>query len=318
VNHRKFAIAARTLLQRASAAELLDALNREGVPVIVLKGLALLDRVYSGVHRRPMGDVDLLVRPDHFPLVTQILERQGYAFWGEDLGCRKAFTQEFMGEIPYRRDTVMIDLHWHLVTQHWYRQVTRIDFDGLWERALPLHITGSQALRLSPEDELLHLAFHAALHHGLGHTRGRDDILQILAKQPEIDWAAFVERAKQWKVRQACWITLYALNIVDATVVPQNVLDELQGPRWRRKRLETVLKRAPEGEAALASGSMRFLGILLVDDLWDLPKVILRGVFPGSRWLELRFDLSKRQAFRRQFSYPIEILMHGIGALSGK
>ena len=63
---------------------------------------------------------------------------------------------------------------------------------------------------------------------------------------------------------------------------------------------------------------MRFLGILLVDNLWDLPGVILRGMFPGAHWLELRFDLTKRQAFRRQFSYPFEILLHGIGALSGE
>ncbi len=57
------------------------------------------------------------------------------------------------------------------------------------------------------------------------------------------------------------------------------------------------------GEAALVSGTMRFLGVLLVDraptSAWgcDLPGVVLRGLFPGRRWLQLRYDLAPRQAF---------------------
>jgi len=69
------------------------------------------------------------------------------------------------------------------------------------------------------------------------------------------------------------------------------------------------------GEAALVSGRMRFLGVLLVDRMHDLPGVVLRGLFPGQRWLQLRYDLSPRQAFWRQFTHPLQILARGLGAL---
>ena len=60
---------------------------------------------------------------------------------------------------------------------------------------------------------------------------------------------------------------------------------------------------------------MRFLGVLLVDRLRDLPGVVLRGLFPGRRWLQLRYDLSPWQAFWRQFAYPLQVLGRGVGAL---
>ena len=69
------------------------------------------------------------------------------------------------------------------------------------------------------------------------------------------------------------------------------------------------------GQAALVSGTMRFLGVLLVDRVRDLPGVVLRGLFPGQRWLQLRYDLSPRQAFWRQLTYPLQVLGRGVGAL---
>lgn len=46
---------------------------------------------------------------------------------------------------------------------------------------------------------------------------------------------------------------------------------------------------------------MRFLGVILHD------------LFPGRRWLQLRYDLSPRQAFWRQFAYPLHVLARGVG-----
>ena len=42
----------------------------------------------------------------------------------------------------------------------------------------------------------------------------------------------------------------------------------------------------------IVSGTMRFFGVLLVDRVRDLPGVVLRGLFPGRRWLHLYYALS--------------------------
>ena len=94
-----------------------------------------------------------------------------------------------------------------------------------------------------------------------------------------------------------------------------SALDALRGPRWRQCVLRPFLKQAVGGRTALVSGTMRFLGVLLIDRVRDLPGVVVRGLFPGSHWLQLRYDLSSRQAFWRQFTYPLEVLARGVGAV---
>lgn len=304
-------IAGITLLQQTAAAKLLRQLNDAGIPVVVLKGLALIDRIYEGIHLRPMGDIDLLVKPEDLLRADAILQDQGYAFNNGGLGYRKAFAEKFMGEVPYSQGAVVVDLHWHLVTQHWYRQITRIDFSGLWERAVPMEVAGVETLRLSKEDELLHLCFHTALHHGLAHPRSGNDIARVLQQGTEVNWAEFTERAILWKVRVACWATLSVAHSLNQESVPQAVLDQLQPPRWRRKLLVSAMNQARGGSAALTLGSMRFLGVLLLDNLGDLVKVIGKGLVPGQLWLQLRFGLSKEEAFWRQFTYPLEVLYNG-------
>jgi hypothetical protein len=98
-------------------------------------------------------------------------------------------------------------------------------------------------------------------------------------------------------------------------LIPESALDALHVPRWRQALLQPFVRRAVEGQAALVSGTMRFLGVLLVDRLHDLPGVVLRGLFPGRRWLQLRYDLSPRQAFWRQFAYPLDVLGRAFAAV---
>lgn len=81
------------------------------------------------------------------------------------------------------------------MTQHWYRQATTIDSDGLWKRAVPTRVGGIEALRLSTEDKPPNLCLHTALYHGLAHARGNDDILNVLRQRDNVDWAEFTKRA---------------------------------------------------------------------------------------------------------------------------
>jgi hypothetical protein len=97
-------------------------------------------------------------------------------------------------------------------------------------------------------------------------------------------------------------------------VIPGTALAALRVPRWRQALLRPFIKQASGGQAALMSGTMRFLGVLLVDRVRDLPGVVLRGLFPGQRWLQFRYALSPRQAFWRQFVYPLQVLARGLGA----
>jgi len=90
----------------------------------------------------------------------------------------------------------------------WFRATTAFDLDGLWTRAVPTEIAGAPALRLCPEDEVLHLCYHTAVHHGLAHPHGYRDILGVLRVEHDLNWSVLAERARAWRVSVAVWAAL--------------------------------------------------------------------------------------------------------------
>jgi len=344
---------AKTTLQLAHVSELLRLFQQAGLPLVLLKGSALLERVYPAAEQRPMQDIDVLVRRADFERVAALLQTQGYQFSNKASLWNEAFAREFMGNVAYSKAGVAFDVHWHPVTMSWFRAAAAFDLDGLWARAIPTEIAGAPALRLCPEDEVLHLCYHTAVHHGLAHPHGYRDLLGVLrVERDSLDWSALAGRAREWRVSVAVWAALKVArgrmqeagckrqevrienqdsriehpvtrnsqlatcnSHHEAKLIPESALDALRVPRWRQRLLRPFVRRAMAGQAALVSGRMRFLGVLLVDRVRDLPGVVLRGLFPGRRWLQLRYDLSPRQAFWRQFTYPLHVLARGVGAL---
>ena len=151
---------AKTTLQLAHVSELLWLFHQVNLPLILLKGIALVGRVYPAVEQRPMQDIDVLVRRADFERAAALLQTHGYQFSNKASLWNEAFAREFMGNVAYSKAGVAFDVHWHPVTMSWFRATTAFDLDGLWSRAVPTEIAGAPALRLCPEDEVLHLCYH--------------------------------------------------------------------------------------------------------------------------------------------------------------
>ena len=313
----KYQRLAQTLLQETASTGILQSFYTYQIPVIVLKGLALLGRVYAHPSQRTMYDVDLLVYQTDRLRAEEVLKTLGYSFSDENLGLTTEFQRAFMGEIVYREGAMVVELHQHLVAMSWFRATTTFDLDALWSRAVPTEIAGAPALRLCPEDEIIHLCYHTAVHHGLAHPHGYRDILGVIRVEREnLDWHVLADRARAWRVSVAVWATLFMAQTLKPGAIPAEVLDALYVPAWRQALLRPLIKRVRTGKPVLISGTMRFLGVLLIDRVRDLPGVVLRGLFPGMRWLQLRYNLLSRQAFWRQFTYPLEVLVRGVGAVA--
>jgi hypothetical protein len=307
---------ARGMLQREVASQVLKSFNHAHVPVIVLKGMALAGRVYSDATERSMHDIDLLVRRSDWQEAVEILTDHGFTFDEQAGEWTEAFSREFMGETPYRRQAVVIDLHWHLTPMAWYRRTTNFDMKGIWDRAISTEIGGAQAHRLSPEDELIHLCYHNAIHHGLAHQQSCRDIMGLIHLEgANLNWQVIGARARKWRVGTATWAALKVVSQIDTQVVLEEAFHKFKVAVWQKVLLLPIIKRAGKGKPVLVSGSMRFLNILLIDRILDLPVVLGYGLFPGRRWLQLRYDLSRREAFWRQFVYPFEVGWRGIEAV---
>jgi hypothetical protein len=307
---------ARALGQKAAAEKVLHALSAEGIPVIVLKGLTLRERVYAEPHQREMGDVDFLVRKADFKKAASTIQTLGYTFSSGDKGYTPEFTELYMGEVSYQKGFVFIDLHWSLTAMGWYRRTTNFDLNQMWDAALPTKIGEAPAYRFCPVDEVIHLCYHTAVHHALAHEPGYRDIRNVIQVECDsIDWDLLIERARTWRVSTAVWSALSVLRYMEESVVPEEVLSDLGVPGWRQLLLQPIIKRLQTEKQVFAAGTMRFLGVLLVDRLRDLVPAFIQGLFPGKLWLKTRFDFSDSQAFITQFTYPFTVIWNGLKAL---
>ena len=101
------AVAASNMSALSELAALRGMLRREGRRVILLKGAALLQDEYRGhVGLRPLGDIDLLVRPSDVRSVTGWLRSRGY----EPVSPSSPF---------FSRGVVSFDLHTEIVGSDW-------------------------------------------------------------------------------------------------------------------------------------------------------------------------------------------------------
>lgn len=141
--------------------KVLGLLRHAQIPVIVLKGAHLAERIYGNRALRSMSDVDLMVLKDDLTRAEVVLLGMGYT------------------PLPYSRDDkhlcytrresgLWLEVHWKLLPSVY---PFALDTDGQWNRSEFANIAGCEVAVLCPEDLLLHLCLHAWAH-GLRPGRG--------------------------------------------------------------------------------------------------------------------------------------------------
>ena len=142
-------------LRQATLTPVLTALAERNIPVILLKGIAYLGRLYFEPAERPMSDIDLLVPPERHGEAALTLRRLGYWMTGSN-----SQRSPFHHAIGFKRKNAAIDLH-RSIMQPWR---ARIDVPGLWRRARVVPNRPGGVMALDPIDEaVIHLA-HMARH----------------------------------------------------------------------------------------------------------------------------------------------------------
>jgi hypothetical protein len=266
--------------------ELTRALRRcaaEDIDVIVLKGPVLAETVYPDPALRPFSDLDLLVRPADRRRADAALRALGYApladehTWDFDLAFDGATVYESAGG-------VRIDLHWTLLTEARYAW-NRHEGAGVWERAVPITLAGERALGLAPEDLVLHLATHFAVHHSLTGLLRQWDLALVLAQTP-VNWSVLLPRARAWRVRQALFFALLSVSAAFPSVMPRGVLSRLRRRGLRAALLTNLLLG---GSNARRPRAEHLVTLLLIDRARGVAASIGDALWPSPDWLRARY-----------------------------
>lgn len=198
---------------------ILNSLEDKGIRTIVLKGAALLDRVYSDIGVRPVMDIDLLFyRGEN--------ERAGKVF--EDLGYRLV---SFCPRI-YDNGRAVLDIHTEVDSFTRIGHVSntpKISHDSLWEDAPPWE-EGFKFVRiLSPEDTILTLSIHL-LKHSFLRFIWHIDIIKLIEKNPELDWEKIGKKAREAGFERLLYYVLSYLK-ENFGMIPEGFLSEIKPKR---------------------------------------------------------------------------------------
>jgi hypothetical protein len=274
------------------ARQVLVALAAQQIPVIVLKGWALVALVYGDDYsQRPAADIDLLISPAHAGRTIEVLESLGYT--ATELEPWPGYFQRFynsrhyvsLTQDPASKQTFNVDLHWGFPDAPYYDR--RISVEGLLERSKMIQVAGVVTRSLAIEDMLIYSSVHMA-HHGYRATISRYFDMAVLVKQAGtgLDWAELLGRASAWRVRPPLVRMLRKIEKMWPGVLPIGVLPAVEQlrPGWRERWTDWGLREIKNFEARSI-----LLTVLNTPGLgWRL-RFILETAFPSPDYLRHYF-----------------------------
>ena len=222
-----FQTAARSARIYAQLREMLEALGKEQIPVIVLKGAYLAEIAYADVTLRPMRDVDLLARQADLARAEQALLALGYGPEEDDGGIDDYSTHRHLPPLA-RAGAAPVEIHWTIDDSGRFQ----IDVEGLWARARAVRIAGVETLALGTEDLLLHLCLHTAFQHRFRVALRQiyDIAVVIRHHEKDLDWQALAEAARASGLGKVCYYTLAVTDSLFGAGAPAETLAALKEP----------------------------------------------------------------------------------------
>lgn len=161
-------------------------IQESGIDLMVLKGLPLCFLYYGGIGLRPMGDVDILVRPDNAIDTARLLTQNG---WKCDIPVSEVI-DTIHASFFYDQDGFVIDLHWRVFEADVSKQVD----ETFWKGSICFDFQGKPARTLNPTDHLLLVICHGNEWSSVSPVRWIADAILIM-KCASVDWDRFVEES---------------------------------------------------------------------------------------------------------------------------
>jgi hypothetical protein len=266
---------------------LLKTLNKEHIPVVVLKGCHLAETVYENVGARIFGDADLLVKPDDMDRAHRCLTKAG------------AFSQP--NDLP-------IDLHWYL------ENILNIDMDRIWSRIKESIVGSVSTLVLSPEDLLIHLCLHLGFHHNyeFGALRSLCDIREIISRHDGIiDWGYISETATNSGFPKAIFLPLYLAKMLVSAQVPKNVIASLCPDTIPSEPVKWALSRmfSPKAYKNIPALSPNFWALWASDSFLKKILSLRKLIYPDRNFIAQKYPTPPR-SLRTYIYYLIRMKDH--------
>jgi hypothetical protein len=192
--------AQRALANTAELVRLYKLFHENGIPVIPLKGSVLALQVYGDLALRHAGDIDLLVDPLHLGQADRLLQ-EDYCRMKPGFNLTPYQQNHFfrhMNSFAYshRHKNINVELHYRLLGCHY-----PLSMDSRWIHSRPQYVlvAGLQLPAMSPEDIILYLCAHGAIHIWY-RLFWLVDLSEIVRQEQGTDWEKLIVMARKFDI----------------------------------------------------------------------------------------------------------------------
>ena len=251
--------------------------NEKGVQVVLLQGIALLQKIYKDIGLRPLTDIDLWVLPEKRGVFDTLMTQLGYQ-------------RDPLYPNTFKKGMTIVDINSHILwadrirsRRHLLAKSQRVLYDNI----KILNFEGEPAGGLDDLDQVLYLSLHA-FKHCAGRLVWLVDIKHLITGWQASNWKALFDRAGELgQVSIICYM-LYLMRHLFNLKPPADIQATVAGRSlaWlERVTLQKRLNGRPLPDWAplllLASGKSLMTRVYFVfETLFPRPPV-LRQIFCG-------------------------------------
>jgi len=208
--------------------ETLDLFSQREIESVLLKGAGLAYTAYSSFADRPMGDLDVLVRPQDAGRAWSLLQELGWRPLPAAGNPAGYSAHHHLAPLFRESERFRVEIHTDLLSgEHPFRLFT----GALWLGAHRITVND----RVVTVPNRLHQLWHACVHFAWSHSmqwgawRTLRDCAAII-ERGRFDWAEFVGFARETRAATCCFWTLRLTRHLTGAAVPDDVLTSLRPP----------------------------------------------------------------------------------------
>lgn len=280
------------------------------IPLIPLKGIALIQNIYTDWGFRYLGDIDILVKAEDVLKSAEILSALGYTH-------RKVY---FDRQFPYSiylnslvfcqssKINYSLHLHWHLLNTTLPFFMYQLNMDDIWADARIERTKDGDLVMMAAHQLLVYLSLHA-FHHSFESPVLLQDIKKAVEfYKAELDWPGALDCAKRWNARMPFYLALYLTSRIYGADIPEDIINSVKPDKISKNGQRAIALILKNGKGWQNVAYPLFLD--MTQSLWDRAKFVFLSFFPAPKHLARFYGLKQNiflpfLYYLRRFSWAV-------------